>query len=251
MTFTYKTEKKIGTDRGGGLRGQGFTYPQLVVEIWGPLALFTRPEAKTERVSYPVPTPNAAAGMLRSVYWKPEFQYIVTGLEVLNPPAWQRITRNEVDRVVTQQWVSAAQRDPAVRFDAAQDRDQRSAVFLKDVRYRIHAQIRPLAHARTTEEGYREQLRRRVERGACFNQPCLGTRECVAEGFGPPSGQPACQAYTDANLGPMLHSIEVHPNGAETYTWYVPTVERGVIVVPLEGLRLPAGRGGREPADAH
>ena len=32
----------------------------LEVRAWGPLACFTRPETKVERVSYPVMTPSAA-----------------------------------------------------------------------------------------------------------------------------------------------------------------------------------------------
>ena len=31
------------------------------MEVWGDYACFTRPEMKTERVSYDVPTPSAAS----------------------------------------------------------------------------------------------------------------------------------------------------------------------------------------------
>lgn len=41
------------------------------VEVWGDYALFTRPEMKTERVSYDVMTPSAARGLLESIYWHP------------------------------------------------------------------------------------------------------------------------------------------------------------------------------------
>lgn len=37
------------------------------VEVWGDYALFTRPEMKTERVSYDVMTPSAARGLLESI----------------------------------------------------------------------------------------------------------------------------------------------------------------------------------------
>ena len=37
-----------------------FAHPPLTVEVDGPYACFTRPELKTERVSYPVMTPSAA-----------------------------------------------------------------------------------------------------------------------------------------------------------------------------------------------
>lgn len=40
----------------------------ILVEVWGPMACFTRPEMKTERVSYEVPTPGAVRGMIESVF---------------------------------------------------------------------------------------------------------------------------------------------------------------------------------------
>ena len=41
----------------------------IQVEVWGDYACFTRPEMKTERVSYDVMTPSAARGMIEAVYW--------------------------------------------------------------------------------------------------------------------------------------------------------------------------------------
>ena len=41
----------------------------IKMEVWGDYACFTRPEMKVERVSYDVPTPSAARGMVESVYF--------------------------------------------------------------------------------------------------------------------------------------------------------------------------------------
>jgi len=41
--------------------------PTLHLRARGPLACFTRPELKVERVSYPVMTPSAARGLLEAV----------------------------------------------------------------------------------------------------------------------------------------------------------------------------------------
>lgn len=38
----------------------------IQVEVWGDYACFTRPEMKTERVSYDVMTPSAARGLLKA-----------------------------------------------------------------------------------------------------------------------------------------------------------------------------------------
>ena len=83
------------------------------LEVWGDLACFTRPEMKVERFSYPVITPSAARGIFDAIYWdgkreqrgkesvmRPYFYWQVTRIEVLEPPRYIALRRNEVkDRV--------------------------------------------------------------------------------------------------------------------------------------------------------
>ena len=47
------------------------------VEVWGDYALFSRPEMKTERVSYDVMTPSAARGIIEAIYWHPGLRWCV------------------------------------------------------------------------------------------------------------------------------------------------------------------------------
>lgn len=42
----------------------------MLIEVWGDYACFTRPEMKTERVSYDMPTPSAARGLVEAIYSK-------------------------------------------------------------------------------------------------------------------------------------------------------------------------------------
>lgn len=218
------------------MRQDAYRHPPLAVEVRGPLACFTRPELKSERVSYPVMTPSAARGILEAIYWKPEFDYVVTAIEVLAPIRWVSIRRNEVTSMTSMDWVRRAMADVTVRFDVETDRDQRNTVFLRDVAYRIRAQVRPRPHAGHPEAAYREQFRRRVDKGACFSQPFLGTRECSAD-FSRDSGQPPAPVTED--LGVMLHSIGYGPRG-EAYTWFDARLEDGVLQVPESGLELAA-----------
>lgn len=211
-----------------------YAHPPVTLEIRGPYACFTRPELKSERVSYPVMTPSAARGILEAVYWKPEFDYVVTAIEVLSPIRWASIRRNEVTSMTSLDWVRRAMADATLRFDVEGDRDQRNTVFLRDVSYRIRAQVRPRPHAGHPQAAYREQFRRRVDKGACFSQPFLGTRECSAS-FSRDTGQPPV-AVTE-ELGVMLHSIGYGPAG-ETYTWFDARLENGVLAVPESGLEL-------------
>jgi CRISPR-associated protein Cas5d len=207
-----------------------------MLEVDGPYACFTRPELKTERVSYPVMTPSAAKGVLEAIYWKPEFDYVITAIEVLSPIRWASVRRNEVTSTVTLDWVRGAMADPSQRFDAASDRDQRNTVFLRDAAYRIRAQVRPRPHAGFPEATYREQFRRRVDRGACFSQPFLGTRECSATFTRQTRRQPISLSE---DLGVMLHSI-IYTGGQETYRWFHARLETGILQVPEHGIELAA-----------
>ena len=45
----------------------------IQLEVWGPYALFTRGEMKVERVSYDVPTPSAARGIVEVCIITPEY----------------------------------------------------------------------------------------------------------------------------------------------------------------------------------
>ena len=215
-----------------------FPHPDLAFEVSGPFACWTRPDLKTERVSYPVPTPSGARGVVEAVFWKPEVSVLVRRIEVLNPVRWARITRNEVTNIVTDDWLTKARTDPRHRFDAAVERDQRSTLLLSKVRYRIHFQYVVRPHGTEPAAKYRDQFRRRVERGACYSQPFLGTREFSAA-FGPATDDPP-QPLLDLEPFVMLHSIEYADRGQETYSWFLAEVRGGVLDIPPQGIELGA-----------
>ena len=98
----------------------------------GPLACFTRPELKAERVSYEVMTPSAARGLLEAVLWKPAIGWRIHEIAVLAPIAWTSFRRNEVTGV-------ASARGGAFFVDDDTRRAQRNTVALKDVDYAITA----------------------------------------------------------------------------------------------------------------
>jgi CRISPR-associated protein Cas5d len=85
---------------------------------------------------------------------------------------------------------------------------------------------------------YRDQLRRRVIKGACFQRPYLGTREFSAE-FGMPDEMPRQDKLTQ-DLGIMLHSILRDTGGAVHMEWFTARLDRGVLYVPERGIEIPA-----------
>lgn len=202
--------------------------PPVVVQVWGDGALFTRPELKVERVTYPVMTPTAAVGVLEAIFWKPEFHWRVVAVEVLKPIKQATIRRNETTDLAPLADAVAGKR----RVDTVANRVQRNAVYLTDVAYRIHAHVDLLSHATKQTAAYRDQFRRRVARGACFSQPYLGTREFSAN-FGQPDGTRPIDITQD--LGVMLHGID-HATDPASFTWFTARLDRGVMHVPREGI---------------
>jgi CRISPR-associated protein Cas5d len=198
------------------------------VQVWGDGALFTRPEFRVERMSYPVITPTAAIGVLESIFWKPEFEWVPVAVEVLKPIRQLSLRRNETHDLPSFADVVRKGR----RVDTVAHRDQRAAMCLRDVAYRIHAHVEPRAHATKNAAAYRDQFRRRVDRGACFQQPYLGAREFPAA-FGHVDNTPAQNITED--LGMMLHRII--PGPPMTSTWFHAELDHGVLRIPRRGLR--------------
>ncbi|WP_253772969.1 type I-C CRISPR-associated protein Cas5c [Goodfellowiella coeruleoviolacea] len=200
--------------------------PPLAVQVWGHGALFTRPELKVERVSYPVMTPSAAVGVLEAIYWKPEFSWQVVAIEVLNEIRQFTLRRNETTDLAPLADAASGRR----RIDTVANRVQRNAICLRDVAYRIHAHVVPRKHASKPEAAYRDQFRRRVTRGSCFTQPYLGTREFTAH-FGDPDDRPRWNHSED--LGIMLHSVN-HETSPPSFTWFFAQLTDGVLYVRPE-----------------
>jgi CRISPR-associated protein Cas5d len=209
------------------------THPdELAVHVWGPFACFTRPEYATERVSYPIITPPAAVGLLSAIFWKPEFDWVVTRIWVLNEPRWVSMTRNEVKRRAAL----------GSTIDVLEDRVQRHNLFLRDVDYVVFA--RPLLRVHATEPvaKYRDQFRRRVERGAFFSPPYLGLREHPAS-FGPlDESKQVPRGGLTIPIGPMSLDLGYAsaPGGAGQPEFFNATVVDGV----LEEIPVPSRLGG-------
>ena len=143
---------------------------EITLEVWGDLACFTAPWSKVERLTYPLPTPSAARGILSAIYSKPkEFYWQIRRIEVLRPLRYLSFKRNEVKSTVG--------KNPIYTDD---DRTPRQTVALKDVRYRITASIIPRPEFRSRETALNEQALRRIRGGKCFMQPSLGLREFAA-----------------------------------------------------------------------
>ena len=202
------------------------SYPPVEVKVWGPYACLTRPETHVERVSYEALTPSAARGILEAIFWHKPMRWWVREIVVLKPIRHFSILRNEVK--------SKAGRGGEV--SVAEDRTQRPTLGLRDVAYIVRADVW-LPPGTTDRDGklvdeakYRDQFRRHVERGSCFQRPYLGCREFAAD-FGPPDGteQPI---NVSVDLGRMLFDIDYGAGGSNKAKYFEARLENGTLHVP-------------------
>lgn len=228
-----------------------------VLEVWGDFACFSRPELKVERFSYPVVTPSASRGIFDAIYCKPnrdpaqaEFRWQITKIEVLKPISYIALRRNEVKDVANvtaiEKWMAGKADPEPIWADGDRNllgtdekgRTQRQTMALKDVRYRLHAEIRPWPGHDYKLPALEAQFRRRASQGKCFYQPYFGCREFPAyfelAAEDQPGGRPE---IPDQNLGLMLYDVfdlsrPGSPYDPPSISLFQATLRGGVLDVP-------------------
>lgn len=219
------------------------------LEVKGDYACFTRPEMKVERVSYDVITPSAARGIFEAIFWKPAIRWRICKIEVLKPIKWITVRRNEVGQ-------TASNRSPGIFIEDA--RQQRAGLFLRDVAYRLHAELEFIPTSKRAEVTHpvpellqetweTEELRkdenpgkyygifeRRAKKGQCFNQPYLGCREfsCEFRLVDDISNEPLPISET-RDLGFMLYDLDFQKSPQEPApAFFRAYMNYGIINVP-------------------
>lgn len=208
----------------------------ISVEVWGEYALFSRPELKTERVSYDVMTPSAARGLLDAVLWHPGMKWIVDSIHVCAPIRFTNIRRNEVKDTVSARKAQSVMEKGGELYLATPERiQQRAAMVLRDVHYVIDAHFEMTQRASPTDNPgkFQEMMRRRVEKGQFYHQPCFGVREFPAH-FKPCTQLPPCpeELKGEKDLGWMLLDMDYSDPENITPHFFRATLRDGVLEVP-------------------
>jgi CRISPR-associated protein Cas5d len=137
-----------------------------------------------------------------------------------------------------------------------EDRQQRAGLLLRDVAYRLHAEMEfiPLSSRnrhetpdelkdpeeetilRSTENPgkYNAMFERRARKGQCFNQPYLGCREfsCNFKLIGKPEEEEKRPIKESPDLGFMLYDMDFSDPENPQAMFYRPQMKYGVIDVP-------------------
>ncbi|MEG2158497.1 MAG: type I-C CRISPR-associated protein Cas5c, partial [Clostridia bacterium] len=138
-----------------------------------------------ERVSYDVPTPSALVGLISNVYWHRGIKYVIDKIHVINDIDFVNIRRNEVTDKLSLSAVKEQIRDVSkdICIYTKDCITQRASLLLKNVCYGVeaHFTLTDKVDKDMTEEKCFAILSRRLRRGQCYVQPCLGCREFPAK----------------------------------------------------------------------
>ena len=204
----------------------------IQLEVWGDYALFSRPELKVERVSYDVPTPSAARGIVEAVYYHPGLQWHIDRIYVLNPIRFVSVRRNEVTSKISARNMRQAMQggNQALYMAAPQEIVQRASLLLQDVHYVIeaHFEMTPKASPSDNPGKFQDIVTRRMEKGQCFHTPYFGCREFPVR-FGRWGGGPIKTICETRDLGLMLYDFDYTDPKNITPTYFRAKLENGVL----------------------
>jgi CRISPR-associated protein Cas5d len=229
------------------------------LEVSGDFACFTRPEMKVERVSYDVMTPSAARAVFEAILWKPAIRWQVSKIEVLHPIKWINLRRNEVGCVASTRNIETAMKSGTGQLGifVEDERQQRAGLFLRDVKYRIHAHFelrdpgfhKPnyphLSKRKSGDEGdlvnepnaavkFMSMFERRAAKGQCINQPYLGCREFAAHFSLVDVNTASPEAVPETrDLGWMLYDLDYSDAADPKPRFFRAQIMNGVLNVPM------------------
>ena len=209
--------------------------PTFKLSLWGPYALFSRPELKVERRSYDVITPSAARGVLDAIYWHPGMRWVIDRIYVKNPIRFTTVRRNEIRSKLSAN--SALQSyngsEKPLYVNNKTDVVQRLSILLCDVSYVVEAHFEMTERANATDNPakFRDIIMRRLERGSYYHMPYFGFREFPAH-FCLCKEDPVRTAYDqveERDLGLMLYDMDYSDPDNIQSTFFRAVMRRGVL----------------------
>ncbi len=206
-------------------------------KVWGDHALFTRPEMKTERVSYDMMTPSAARGLLESLFWHPGMVWRIDRIHVCSPIRFANVRRNEVKSTISARTARSAmdRGSDDIWMATSENIQQRASMLLRDVCYVIDAHFDMTDKAAPSDNPgkFLDITRRRIARGQCYSQPYFGCREFPAH-FAPCEELPPCpeELRGERDLGWMLWDMDFSDPQNIQPLFFRAILRDGVLEVP-------------------
>ncbi len=196
---------------------------QVEFKVFGMFALFTDPVTKIggEKCTYHIPTYEALKGILKSVYWKPTFTWIIDRVRVMN-------------QIRTQ-----AKSVKPLKYGGGNELS--IYTYLVDVEYQVQAHFEWNVYYEDMEadriDGKHFAVAKRMIKKGGRQDVFLGTRECQGYvepcHFGGDEGE--YDGLDNLDYGLMFHGFdypdETGVNNLYSRFWN-PKMERGIITFP-------------------
>lgn len=208
----------------------------FAVRVTGERALFCPPWLRAEPYSEPVMTPSAADGILRAMYRKPQFQWVIQRIHVCAPIQYDTAART----AVINDYSTSRYRTPRRSGDVVTpDVTPQVQVVLRDIDYVIEAMVATNGTERRSQAEVEAIVASYFTRGHYWGAPHAGRTEFVVrtdflgcyDGFREYDTVPL-----DLDLGPVL--VGMRPVDPTRDDWQ-PVFARlhvidGVVDVPQE-----------------
>jgi CRISPR-associated protein Cas5d len=173
-----------------------------------------------------------------------EFYWQVTRIELLSPPSYIALRRNEISNTVAADstvkgWMRDSEKFSPLVADGC--RQQRQTMALREPKFRIHAHIVARSGFEKSLIGFDRQFERRATKGKFFAMPCMGCREFpaffeyVEDVESAREKEPAADVNQD--LGHMLYDVfdlgKANDEFAKPYvSVFMAEIKDGVLEVP-------------------
>jgi len=207
------------------------------IRIQAPMALFSRPELKSERYSYDIPTPSALRGVLESIYWHPGITYVIDEIKVINPIKRISVRRNELKSKLSTNTVREVAGNPkkALSVNRKDDIAQRNSSILTNVDYLVsfHFEVnQKKVNPGDSEEKFAAILGRRLDKGQCYKQPYLGCREFAASVKRASEDIPSYyETEEERDFGLMLYDLDYSDSVNPIPVFYHPIMRHGIVTI--------------------
>ena len=169
---------------------------------------------------------------MEAIYWHPGLKYHIDRVYLLSPIRFTNIRRNEVkSTLLASAALSAAKGGAAPFLYTSVDIVQRASMVLQDVHYVIecHFTMTNKAAPGDNPGKFQDILRRRLNKGQCYHQPCFGCREFPANFREWPAGESIPALPVTQDLGFMLYDLDYSDPANIRSQFFRAKLENGVL----------------------
>jgi len=195
---------------------------EVVFEVEGTSAMFTRPDTGASFVSYPAPTFSAAKGLFESVARVKSAYIKPLRTEICRPLRYEKYATN---------YGGPFRKRVQITKNASY---QHMAMILTNVCYRIYGEILRCGEEPegvNSRHALQEMFMRRLAKGQFWHTPCLGWKEFVPFYMGPLRSETKVESSINEVIPSMLISPFDAPVNGQLIAKYAQNVkiEQGVL----------------------